>query len=98
VLTVPVANTGKQDGTEIVQVYIKKVADPGGPVKTLRAFKRINVAAGQSTRAVINLPFSAFEFYDEMTLQMAVTPGEYELWYGNSSAGKDLKMTKVRVL
>jgi beta-glucosidase len=28
---------------------------------------------------------------------MAVTPGEYELWYGNSSDTKDLKMAKVQI-
>ena len=96
-LTVPVVNTGKRNGTEIVQVYIKKVTDPNGPVKTLRGFKRINVAAGKTAQAVIQLPYSSFEFYDEKSLQMTVTPGEYELWYGNSSAQKDLKLTKVTI-
>ncbi|MEI6948120.1 xylan 1,4-beta-xylosidase [Paraflavisolibacter sp. H34] len=95
VLTVPVANTGKRDGTEIVQVYIKKVGDANGPVRTLRAFQRIQVAAGKSARAEIQLPYSSFEFYDEQSLKMTVTPGEYELWYGNSSATKDLKMIRV---
>ena len=28
---------------------------------------------------------------------MDITPGEYELWYGNSSAAKDLKMIKLNV-
>jgi beta-glucosidase len=97
VLTVPVANTGKRNGAEIVQVYVKKVADPNGPVKTLRGFKRINVAAGKSAQAIINLPFSSFEFYDEKAYKMTVTPGEYEVWYGNSSANKDLKMIKVTI-
>jgi beta-glucosidase len=97
VITVSVANTGKRNGTEIVQVYIKKVADPNGPVKTLRGFKRINVAAGKTAQAVVHLPYSSFEFYDEKSLQMTVTPGEYEVWYGNSSAQKDLKMIKVTI-
>ena len=96
-LTIPVSNTGKRKGTEIVQVYVKKTGDADGPVKTLRAFKRIDVAAGKTVNAVIDLPASAFEFYDEKTLQVAVTAGEYELWYGNSSAAKDLKMTKITV-
>jgi len=43
---------------------------------------------------VVTIPLnsSAFEFYDATQLKMAVTPGEYEIWYGNSSANKDLKM------
>ena len=39
-LTVPVTNTGKRDGEEVVQVYLKKQGDAEGPVKTLRALDR----------------------------------------------------------
>jgi len=64
----------------------------------LRGFKRLTVIAGKTSEAIIQLPYSAFEFYDETKLQTMVTPGEYELWYGNSSATKDLKMIKINVL
>lgn len=96
-VTIPVSNTGKRSGTEIVQLYIKKVNDTNGPVKTLRGFQRTTIAAGKTVNAVIDLQPSAFEFYNDKTLQMDVTPGEYELWYGNSSAAKDLKMVKVTI-
>lgn len=96
-LTIPVSNTGKCKGTEIVQVYIKKVNDPEGPVKTLRGFKRIEVNQGQTANAVITLPPAAFEFYDPKLLKLAVTPGDYEIWYGNSSAVTDLKMTRITI-
>src|SRR3990172_6404399 len=43
-LMVPVANTGKRDGTEVVQVYVRKVNDTDGPLKTLRGFQRVSVA------------------------------------------------------
>jgi beta-glucosidase len=97
-LTIPVTNSGKRNGTEIIQVYVKKVGDTTGPIKTLRGFKRTNVAVGKTANAVISLPYSAFEFYDEKALQMAVIPGEYEILYGTSSAAQDLKMTTVTVL
>lgn len=96
-LNIPVTNSGKRDGTEIVQVYVRKVNDDKGPVKTLRGFKRIALSAGKTANAVIDLHPSAFEFYNDKTLMMDVTPGEYELWYGNSSASKDLKMLKVTI-
>jgi beta-glucosidase len=96
-ITIPVANTGKRNGTEIVQVYVKKVNDTSGPIKTLRGFKRTEVAAGKTVNAVIDLHPSAFEFYNDKALKMDVTPGEYELWYGNSCAAKDLKMIKIKV-
>lgn len=96
-LTIPVSNSGKRDGTEVVQVYIRKMDDTGGPAKTLRGFQRIDVAKGKTMNAVIDLPYSAFEFYDDKALQVKVSSGEYELWYGNSSDTKDLKMMKVSV-
>ena len=46
-LTAEVANTGKRDGVEIVQVYIRDLQDPDGPLKSLRAFARVSVKAGQ---------------------------------------------------
>ncbi len=98
ILTVPVTNTGKRDGTEIIQVYVKRKGDDGGPVRTLRGFRRVTVAAGKTAEAVISLPPSAFEFYDVTKRQIAVVPGEYELWYGNSSAPRDLKKLSVFIL
>jgi len=96
-LTIPVVNKGNRDGTEIVQVYVHKVNDTDGPLKTLRGFQRVDVAAGRTGRAVIELSYSAFEFFDRASGKMAVTAGEYEVWYGNSSDTKDLKMTKITI-
>ena len=78
-LTIPVTNTGKRDGTEIVQVYLRKVNDTDGPYKTLKGFQRIDIAAGKTAQATINLPWAAFEFFDRASDKMAVTAGEYEL-------------------
>ncbi|MBN2092630.1 glycoside hydrolase family 3 C-terminal domain-containing protein [candidate division KSB1 bacterium] len=96
-LKIPVSNTGKRDGTEIVQVYVRKAGDADGPLKTLRGFKRIDVSAGKTEKAVINLPYSSFEFYDRASGKMAVIAGEYEIFYGNSSDSKDLKVIKTMV-
>ena len=96
-LSIPVKNTGKRAGTEIVQVYIRKVGDVDGPLKTLRGFQRVELAPGKSQNAIIELTPSSFEFYDWAQRQMAITPGEYIVYYGNSSAAKDLKMVKVNI-
>ncbi len=96
-LTIPVSNTGKRNGTEIVQVYVHKVNDVNGPIKTLCGFKRIDVAAGKTSLATVTLPPSAFEFYNKATYGLAVTPGEYEVMYGTSSDAKDLKTTKITI-
>ena len=97
-LTIPVSNTGKVAGTEVVQVYIHKVSDKNGPIKTLRGFHRINLEPGMSSEISFDLPGKTFEFFDRSTGKMSTVPGEYELWYGNSSRSSDLKMVKVTIL
>ena len=96
-LSIPVSNTGKRNGTEIVQVYVRKLKDTDGPLKTLKGFQRVNVAAGKTTQAVINLPSASFEFYDRPSGKMVVATGEYEVLYGSSSDAKDLKMANVTI-
>ncbi len=97
VLTIPVSNTGKRDGTEIVQVYVRKVDDTNGPLKTLRGFQRVAIAAGKTRQVAITLPPSAFEFFDRSRGMMAQTPGAYEVLYGTSSAPKDLQKVEISV-
>lgn len=97
-LTVPVSNVGKKDGTEIVQVYIRKVNDADGPIKTLRSFQRVYLPAGKTSQVVVKLPSSAFSFFDRVKVKMETSAGEYEILYGTSSADKDLKTKKITVL
>ena len=96
-LTIPVSNKGKRNGTEIVQVYVRKLNDTDGPLKTLKGFQRVDVSAGKTVQAVINLPYNSFEFFDRSTGKMAVVAGEYEVLYGNSSDAKDLKTTTIMI-
>ncbi|MDP3443215.1 MAG: fibronectin type III-like domain-contianing protein, partial [Ignavibacteria bacterium] len=96
-ITIPVSNTGKRDGTEIVQIYIRKLNDEDGPLKTLKGFRRVEVAARKSVQAVINLPYNSFEFYNRENIRMLTTTGEYEILYGSSSDAKDLKTVKIMI-
>jgi beta-glucosidase len=96
-LTVPVKNTGKRDGVEVVQVYVRKVMDIDGPFKTLRGFKRVYIKPGKTRKVTIDLPPSSLEFYDPSQRKMAVTSGEYEVFCGNSSKKKDLNSIKITV-
>ena len=96
-ITVPVKNTGKRDGTEIVQLYIRNLQDADGPLKALRAFQRVTLKAGEGKAETIRLNRESFEFWDAETNTMRVKPGSYELLYGNSSADKDLKRMTVTI-
>ena len=96
-VTVDVANTGSRDGDEIVQVYIRDLQDVDGPLKSLRAFKRVTVKAGQTATATLPLTRESFEFWDAQTNTMRVKPGQYEVLVGNSSLDKDLKRQTVTI-
>lgn len=96
-ITIPVTNSGNRKGTEIIQVYVRKVNDKDGPLKTLKGFKRIEIPAGKTQEVAINLAPASFEFYDYDELKMAVTPGEYEVFYGNSSRAEDLASLTVTI-
>lgn len=96
-LTLDIANTGKKDGDEVAQIYIKNPNDPEGPIKTLKAFKRVNVKAGASTPVRIELPSKAFQSFNDQTQAMEVRPGKYQVLYGSSSADKDLKSLQLTI-
>ena len=90
-LTVPVTNTGKREGTETVQVYIKALDDAGAPIKALKGFQKLSLKAGETKTATIQLDGEAFEYYDENIDELAVKAGRYQILYGTSSLDKDLK-------
>jgi beta-glucosidase len=96
VLEFTVRNAGKRNGTETVQLYIRKPDDAGGPVKTLRAFRRVTVAAGATATVRIPLDDEVFTWWSESAQDMVPVHGNYELLFGGSSADSDLKKLSYR--
>ena len=96
-LSVDVTNTGACQGTEVVQLYIRDLSDKEGPLKSLRGFKKVQLKPGQTTTATIALDKKSFEFWDAETNTMRTKPGQYELFYGTSSADKDLQKMTVEL-
>ena len=94
-VTIPVTNTGKCNGTEIVQLYIRDLSDKEGPLKSLRGFQRVYVKAGETATATISLDAKSFEFWDAATNTMRTKPGQYEILYGTSSRDNDLKRMTI---
>ena len=96
-ITINIKNTGAMDGTEIVQVYMRRSADKSGPLKTLRGYARVNLKAGESQMVSIDFPKERFENWDEQTNTMRVVPGKYELLVGPSSVEKQLQKMMVTI-
>lgn len=84
-ICVPVTNSGKMDGDEIVQVYIKKQSDTEGPIKALRAFKRVHIPAGQTIQVELELTPKQLEWWDAETNTMRTQAGKFDLMIGGNS-------------
>ena len=97
-ITIPVSNIGKRKGDEVVQVYVHKKDDDGGPIKTLKGFKRLSLNPKETKNVTINLPADSFEFYNKEARSMKIMPGTYEIFYGSSSDAEDLKKTELKIL
>jgi beta-glucosidase len=96
-LTIEVQNTGKRNGEEVVQVYLRNPNDPGGPLKSLKGFKRVPLKAGEKQKIRFVLEPDAFSSFNDQTGKPEVLAGKYELLYGGSSDNKSLKIAKLEI-
>lgn len=97
-ITVPVSNTGKVDGEEVVQLYLKKKNDKEGPNKTLRAFKRVFIPAGKTVKVELELTPKQLEWWDEKSNTMRTYAGDFDVLIGKSSLDEDLQTYKLKLL
>ena len=64
-VTLRVNNTGLYNGTEVVRMFVSRPEDKEGPLKTLRAFKRVDVRAGKSVKVRIRIDDDTFIWWGE---------------------------------
>ena len=97
-LSFSLSNKGTREGTEVAQVYVKRIGDVDGPVKSLKAFRRVNLKPGESQKVTIDLPRKSFEGWDAQTNTMRVVPGKYQVFVGGSSvdAAKNVVVVNVK--
>ena len=83
---VPVTNTGKMAGAEVVQLYVRPMEDRVNRcVQTLRAFARLKLSPGQTATAHLQLHWKDFAFYDSDHSDWKVPAGKYQIAVGSSS-------------
>lgn len=91
-IDVTVENTGKRDGTEVIQLYVRDVVSSVvTPVKQLKAFSKVQINAGQTKTVHLVMPVSELTLYNK-EMKKIVEPGEYELQIG--AASDDIRITK----
>ena len=86
-VTVPVANTGDRQGTEVVQCYVgpPRPTRLVRPPKELKAYAKVTLDPGEQTRVTLTLDERAFAYWDPEGPGWRVDPGTYELHVGRSS-------------
>ena len=93
-VSVDIKNTGSADGDEVVQVYLKTPESPASlqrPIKRLKGFRRVTIAAGQTKRVFIDIDCADLWFWDAAKDRITFDQGRYVFEIGASS--KDIKGT-----
>lgn len=93
-----VTNTGKVEGEEVVQLYIRdKVASIVRPMKELKGFEKIKLKAGETKTVTFAIGKDQLAFYNNK-LEWITEPGEFEIMIGSSSrdirSKADIELTK----
>ena len=93
-VSVKIRNTGKFDGDEVVQLYVRNLTSKQlQPIRSLEGFKRVFVAKGESTIVHINFPVSSLGYFNAKVGDYYVEPGRYEVEAASSSGDIRLKKT-----
>jgi beta-glucosidase len=97
VVDVDVENTGRRAGTEVVQLYTHDaVASVTVPVKELKAYRRVELAAGARKTVRFELPVERLWLVNR-ECKRVVEPGEFEVMVGGSSRDEDVLRAKFEV-
>ncbi|WP_295961613.1 glycoside hydrolase family 3 N-terminal domain-containing protein [uncultured Xanthomonas sp.] len=85
-VTTRIDNVGEREGEEVVQLYIHdRVASRVRPVRELKAFRKVRLAAGEGMEVRFTLDRHALAFTGRDG-QCAAEPGLFDLWVCASSA------------
>ena len=88
-VTATVRNTGKREGTEVVQCYVRNLgASLEQPVRSLQGFARVTLKAGESKQVSFKLGFPELSFYDNAG-RAVIEQTDYTVWVGGSSDAAD---------
>jgi beta-glucosidase len=92
-----VTNTGKREGSEVVQMYIRDaVSSVTRPVKELKGFQKVTLRPGEKKTVSFEITPDRLAFYD-VNMKYVVEPGEFFIMVGNSSRDKDLSKITLTV-
>jgi len=90
-ISVKIKNTGKVEGTEVVQLYIRdEISSVTTPIISLKGFSRINLKPGESGTCSFELGPEQLSLWNR-EMKRVVEPGEFKIMAGSSSV--DIRQT-----
>jgi beta-glucosidase len=88
-VTVDVTNTGSRAGDAVVQLYIhQRAGSASRPVRQLKGFQRVNLAAGAKQTLHFKLGLDELQFWSPATKKWVVEPEQFDIWAGENSQAK----------
>jgi beta-glucosidase len=94
--SVVVKNTSDNDGKEIVQLYIQDlVAEETPVVKSLKAFRKIEIKAGKSVQIDFLIDRNMLSYY-KSNGDLSLEKGGFKLFIGQNSSVKDYKEFELK--
>lgn len=90
-----IKNTGKKDGDEVAQLYVKLPHD-NAPAKELKGFRRTHIRKGETTEVKIDVKKEQLRYWDEQKERFITPAGVYKFMVGSSSA--DIRLTQEKQL
>ena len=88
-----VKNTGKMDGEEVVQLYVKHLNSKiQRPIKELKSFQRLFLNAGETKTVSLSLKAKDLEYWNTIKQQFELEEEQIELQVG--SASDEILLTK----
>lgn len=93
-VTLDVINTGKREGKEVIQLYVRDIKSSlARPEKELKGFVKIELAPGETKVITFHLDHEAFWFFDPARNGWVTEPGEMEVLIGSSS--RDIRLREI---
>jgi len=89
-----IKNSGERSGAEVAQFYThQRNSSTYQPIKSLRAFQRVVLEAGQSKTITLEIPVKQLAYYDMKIHDFRVEPGIFDVLVGSSSEDIRLRGT-----
>jgi beta-glucosidase len=84
-------NTGKVAGAEVAQLYVTLPATSDEPFQRLAAWRRVQLAPGESQTVTVSLNPLYLSIFDAAADKWTFLPGVYKLALGGASDALPLK-------